>query len=96
MKRSIFGIPAASTISAMLAMSLTGCLQGQSYTRPPIETPTDWSHMASGPLIADASGTTPEADWWRAFRNEELTQFVERALTHAAARQQQSARPLPR
>jgi NodT family efflux transporter outer membrane factor (OMF) lipoprotein len=81
MNRSILGIPAASTIFVMmLAMSLMGCLQGQSYTRPPIETPADWSHMASGPLVAGASGNTPEADWWRAFRNEELTQFVERAL----------------
>jgi multidrug efflux system outer membrane protein len=64
----------------MLAVSLAGCLQGQTYTRPPIETPADWSHVAYGPPVAGTSGKTPEADWWRAFQNEELTQFVERAL----------------
>ncbi|MGZ9158830.1 MAG: efflux transporter outer membrane subunit, partial [Nitrospira sp.] len=42
--------------------------------------PADWTSMASGSLAAGGSDTMPEADWWQAFHNRELTQFIERAL----------------
>lgn len=60
--------------------STTGCLQGSDYRRPPIETPTDWSRMAAGSPAAGNSDKIPEADWWRSFHNQELTEFIERAL----------------
>ena len=81
MKRPFSGKKqAASALLGVLVISITGCLQGQPYARPAIETPADWSRMASGPLAAGASDKTPEADWWQAFQNQELTQFIERAL----------------
>ena len=80
MKRLVFRANAATAVLVTLALGLPGCLQGPTYSRPPVETPPDWTHAAPGPLVADASGNEPEADWWRAFKNEELTQFVERAL----------------
>ncbi len=80
MNRPIVGMHAAATVLVMLALALTGCLQGKAYTRPAIDTPADWTHVASGPLAAGTSTQTPDADWWKAFRNEELTTFVERAL----------------
>jgi NodT family efflux transporter outer membrane factor (OMF) lipoprotein len=64
----------------ILALFAAGCLQGPNYHRPPIETPADWTRMASGPLVSGTSGKTPEADWWQAFQNRELTQFIEQAL----------------
>src|SRR5574340_620214 len=48
------------------------------YRRPPVETPTDWSRMTAGPPAA--ADKMPEADWWRSFHNQELTQFIEQAL----------------
>jgi NodT family efflux transporter outer membrane factor (OMF) lipoprotein len=66
--------------SFLVMFSASGCLQGPDYRRPPIETPADWTSMASGSPAAGASDKIPEADWWRSFHNQELTQFVERAL----------------
>ncbi|MBA2485215.1 MAG: TolC family protein [Nitrospira sp.] len=37
--------------------------------------------MASGHSTTVASDKMPEADWWQAFHNQELTQFIERALS---------------
>ncbi len=82
MNRPVFGIHAAVAVLVMLATVLTGCLQGKAYTRPAVDTPADWTHVASGPLAAGTSPHAPDADWWKTFRNEELTTFVERALAH--------------
>ncbi len=79
-RRSFRRSHAATALLGILAISIAGCLQGQAYTRPPVETPADWTRMASGPLVAGASDRTPEADWWQAFQNQELSQFIERAL----------------
>ncbi len=67
-------------VTGLLTLSVTGCLQGQPYTRPPIEAPADWADMSSGSMAGTNSDKPPSADWWQAFRNEELTQFIERAL----------------
>ncbi len=37
--------------------------------------------MASGHSTTVASDKMPEADWWQAFHNQELAQFIERALS---------------
>ncbi|MCE3222091.1 MAG: Efflux transporter, outer rane factor lipoprotein [Nitrospira sp.] len=72
---------AVSVLAGLLVMSsTTGCLQGSDYRRPPIETPVDWSSMAAGSPAAGNSDKIPEADWWRSFHNQELTEFIERAL----------------
>ena len=70
----------SSAASILLVISSTGCVQGPDYHRPPVETPADWTRMASGSLAAGGSDTMPEPDWWQAFHNRELTQFIERAL----------------
>ncbi|HRA97476.1 MAG TPA: TolC family protein, partial [Nitrospira sp.] len=81
MKQRTFSRPiVAAAICVVLGLSSTGCLQGQNYHRPPVDTPADWTRMASGPLAAGSSDKVPEADWWQAFHNQELTQFIERAL----------------
>ncbi|QOJ36364.1 MAG: efflux transporter outer membrane subunit [Nitrospira sp.] len=64
------------TLATILSLSATGCLQGADYHRPPV----DWSRMAPGSLGAHVDGM-PEAEWWRAFQNEELTRFIGQALT---------------
>lgn len=80
MNRPAFVIQVISAALVMPVITLTSCIQGPAYTRPPVDTPSAWAHVASGPLVTGASDTTPDADWWRAFRNDELTAFVERAL----------------
>ena len=73
--------PLLSVMTSLLTVVLlASCLQGPDYRRPSIEAPSDWSDIASGSLAAKGSDAIPEADWWRSFRNDELTQFVERAL----------------
>jgi len=69
----------------MAAAALTGCLQGPHYQRPTLEIPASWDHLAGADLKAGVPITTPnvpEATWWQAFQNEELTALVERALEH--------------
>ncbi|MBS0172247.1 MAG: efflux transporter outer membrane subunit [Nitrospira sp.] len=66
--------------AGLLALLLAGCVQGQPYARPPITTPTDWTAMGGAPLNGVGSDTSPSADWWQAFHNEELSRFIERAL----------------
>ena len=67
-------------LSGLLVLSVAGCLQGQPYTRPPVNTPADWTDMSSGAIAGTSSDPGPSADWWQAFHNEELSQFIERAL----------------
>lgn len=62
---------------------VTGCVQGRNYQRPAIDVPTGWDNPATdnhAAGIATASGKLPEADWWHAFQNDELTDLIERAL----------------
>lgn len=67
-------------VTGLLTLCINGCLQGQPYARPPVTTPADWADMSAGSTVGARSDTPPNADWWQAFRNEELTQFIERAL----------------
>jgi hypothetical protein len=42
---------AISTVLVMLSLSASG-VQKANYHRPPVDTPADWTRMASGPLAA--------------------------------------------
>ena len=64
-------------------LSLGGCLVGPDYERPELEVPTDWKALESvepgkGPRLV--TEILPEAEWWEAFENEELSRFIEQAL----------------
>ena len=76
---------ALSALWLMAAAALAGCLQGESYQQPRLEIPTSWDHLAGADLKSAVPITTqkvPEATWWHAFQNEELTALIERALEH--------------
>ncbi|MGQ0811946.1 MAG: efflux transporter outer membrane subunit [Nitrospiraceae bacterium] len=62
------------------AMVLSGCLQGQTYQRPVVAVPANWDNLATG--LSVSTQKLPEANWWQAFRNEELSGLIERALEH--------------
>jgi NodT family efflux transporter outer membrane factor (OMF) lipoprotein len=64
----------------LAALVVSACVQGQDYQRPPVEVPDNWSRMTSIRDTALASGPQPEAEWWSAFHNAELTGLIERAL----------------
>ncbi len=62
---------------------IDGCVQGTSYQRPPVDVPSDWDKLAGGEPQAEApisSGKQLDADWWRAFQNDELTNLIGQAL----------------
>ncbi len=64
-------------------LTLLACVQGQSYQRPQIETPSNWSRLTSGATAtAIATDRQPETEWWKAFQNDELSDLIERALQH--------------
>jgi len=70
-------------IGFILFLSVSGCLVGPDYERPEIEVPTDWKALESvepdkGPRMV--TEFLPEAEWWEAFENEELSWFIGLAL----------------
>lgn len=67
---------------ALATLSVTACVQGQNYERPSIEVPTTWSQMAHADQETFPLDQQPDAEWWRAFGNDELTGLIERALEH--------------
>jgi len=85
--RNLFGtitaIVARLSVVTSFVVGPAGCLLGPEYERPTVEIPTGWEKLAPGDQKAGVSMTTqklPEARWWRAFQNEELSEFIERAL----------------
>lgn len=69
--------------SIALGLALTGCVQGDNYQRPRVEVPAEWDTFAPGYRPADlpiAPEKLPEAEWWRAFQNDELTDLIEQAM----------------
>jgi outer membrane protein TolC len=73
---------AALAFSAGL-LFCSACLVGPKYGRPTITPPTAWKHTAQTEVPAENSvklGVWPEADWWKRFKNEELTSYIETAL----------------
>ena len=70
-----------SEISLLLAtLSLTACVQGRDYERPSVEVPNTWPQMANADPAQFPPDQQPDAEWWRAFGNDELTSLIERAL----------------
>ncbi len=71
----------ANNLAIMLmSLILSSCLQGQDYQRPPVEVPDGWSRMTNTTDTSIASDHQPEAEWWKAFQNEELSGLIEQAL----------------
>ncbi len=71
----------ANNLAIMLmSLILSSCLQGQDYQRPPVEVPDGWSRMTNTTDTSIASDHQPEAAWWKAFQNEELSGLIEQAL----------------
>ena len=69
--------------SLAFLVSLNSCLVGQDYERPELEVPSDWKALDSQGPDQEAHLLTevvPEAKWWGAFENEELSGFIEQAL----------------
>ncbi len=64
----------------LAGLILSGCVQGQDYRRPPVEIPETWAQTAGTDDPSLQVATQPEAAWWRAFQNDELTGLIERAL----------------
>ena len=72
---------AANNFAMMLVgLILSSCVQGHDYQRPPVEVPDGWSRMTNTADTSKASDQQPEAEWWNAFQNEELSGLIERAL----------------
>ena len=67
---------------ALMALTLSSCVQGKDYQRPPVDVPHDWSRMANTTATSMVSDHQPESEWWKAFQNEELSELIERALQH--------------
>ncbi len=71
---------AKSLAMMLVSLLLSSCMQGQDYQRPPVDVPDDWSRMTNTTDTSMASERQPEAEWWKAFQNEELSGLIERAL----------------
>ena len=70
-------------IGFILLLSVSGCLVGPDYERPEVEVPTEWKALDSadperGPRMV--TEILPEAEWWEAFENDELSWFIGMAL----------------
>lgn len=64
----------------MACLSLAACVQGRNYDRPAIDLPKDWTALSASGTTRIATDKQPEADWWNAFHNDELTGLIEQAL----------------
>ena len=67
-------------IMMFAALSLAACVQGKNYERPAVDVPADWSTVAAADPARFPADQQPDAEWWRAFGNDELTGLIERAL----------------
>ncbi len=79
--RSEEGIRAVAMLNLCLVF-LGGCVMGEDYQRPEVDIPESWAVVAGekAEMVPVETDRLPEAEWWRAFQNEELTRLVERAL----------------
>ncbi len=64
----------------LAALSLTACVQGKNYERPAVDVPADWSNITAADPAHFPADQQPDAEWWHAFGNDELTGLIERAL----------------
>ncbi|HMK65200.1 MAG TPA: TolC family protein, partial [Thermodesulfobacteriota bacterium] len=64
-----------SILLLLLIISLTGCMIGPDYRRPPIETPTNWRFEDKG--AKDLVNTA----WWEQFNDPVLNGLIQTALS---------------
>lgn len=72
--------PSSPLTLALAVLTLTGCVQGQNYERPAVEVPNSWATLAATDPAQFPANQQPDAEWWRAFGNDELTGLIDRAL----------------
>ena len=65
---------------AAAGLLLAGCMQGKDYQRPLVKAPDSWSHLSTIDDPALSPDQLPEIEWWKTFRNDELSELIERAL----------------
>ncbi len=78
-----YGRFAYGLIVMSIAGSLTACMVGPDYERPELEIPTEWGQEFQDEEFKEFSFSTealPEANWWRAFKNDELDSLIALAL----------------
>ena len=66
-----------------ILLSITGCLVGPDYQPPTIDVPSDWNSMTlegNSAVVPITSHDSPEAKWWKAFENDELSWLIDLAL----------------
>ncbi len=68
---------------SVLALSLlvAACVQGDDYTRPSVAVPEHWPGAADPRLAQTRAEQPPEAGWWQSFGSDELSDFVDQALS---------------
>ena len=64
----------------LAGLAFSACVQGQDYQRPLVQVPEGWSHMADPTGASISSDHQPEAEWWKTFQNDELSELIEQAL----------------
>ena len=69
-------------IAALALLALAACAVGPDYEAPSSTLPSDWNEKQS-PLDPSTSkivpGAVPAVEWWKTFKDAELTSLVERA-----------------
>lgn len=72
--------PRPTTLAVLvLYAGLSACVQGSNYERPALDLPRDWS-PANGTVSTPPTDQPVDPEWWRAFKNDELTGLIEQAL----------------
>lgn len=73
------GCISASLLAAVLA-GTSGCLVGPNYHTRTTPTPPQWGEMSdSGPATRPVN-TTPVAEWWKTFNDQNLNSLIDRAV----------------
>ncbi|MCA9470617.1 MAG: efflux transporter outer membrane subunit [Nitrospirales bacterium] len=70
-------------VLAWVLLSLSGCLVGPDYRPPSVDVPSDWNVMTlngDSTAVPISSHAVPDAAWWQAFENEELSRFITLAV----------------
>lgn len=67
----------------LFVIGLSGCLVGPTYQKPDGDVPDSWSAFVADKDTAEVNilaDKLPEAEWWRAFQNDELNRLIDVAL----------------
>ena len=75
--RAVFGVSPNTTFLFFAAATLlAGCTVGPDYHEPPANPPAEWASPLRG---GETNGVSPDARWWKSFRDPELDSLVARA-----------------